>query len=106
VSTNSSDAFQALADPSRRAVLERLLEGPRSVNDIAAGLPVSRPAVSQHLRVLREADLVSEQRLGTRRIYRLEPGGLTALRTYLDGFWTAALAQFADAAERNERRKA
>lgn len=88
----------------RRAVLERLLRGPLSVNEIADGLPVTRPAVSQHLRVLREAGLVSERRLGTRRIYRLEPDGLSALRTYLDAFWTAALEQFAEAAERIERR--
>jgi len=82
-----------------------MLGGPLSVTDIAAGLPVSRPAVSQHLRVLRDAGLVSERRAGTRRIYRLEPGGLSALRVYLDGFWTAALSQFAEAAERDEGRK-
>lgn len=102
--TNADGALQALADPMRRAVLERLLGGPLPVNEIAAGLPVTRPAVSQHLRVLREAGLVSERRVGTRRIYRLEQGGLTALRTYLDAFWTAALQQFAEAAEQNERR--
>lgn len=89
----------------RRMVLERLLDGPMAVKEIANGLPVSRPAVSQHLRVLREAGLVSEQPQGTRRIYRLEPGGLAALRTYLDDFWTAALRQFARAAEGDERRK-
>ena len=89
----------------RRAVLERLLGGPLSVNEIAGGLPVTRPAVSQHLRVLRQAGLVSEQRAGTRRIYRLEQGGLSALRSYLDSFWTAALSQFAEAAEHGERRE-
>lgn len=102
---NADDTLQALADPMRRAILERLLTGPLPVKEIAAGLPVSRPAVSQHLRVLREAGLVSERRQGTSRIYRLEQGGLTALRTYLEGFWEAALAQFADAVEGNERRQ-
>ena len=75
------------------------------MNEIAARLPVSRPAVSQHLRVLERAGLVSVRREGTRRVYRLEPGWVDALRAYLDTFWSAALAQFAEAAERNERRE-
>lgn len=103
MTANADGALQALADPMRRAILECLLAGPQPVRDIAAGLPVSRPAVSQHLGVLRQAGLVSERRHGTSRIYRLEREGLRALRTYLDGFWEAALAQFA-AAERDERR--
>jgi DNA-binding transcriptional ArsR family regulator len=74
------------------------------VKDIASGLPVTRPAVSQHLGVLKRAALVSEQRQGTFRFYRLEPRGLEALRTYLDNFWSAALAQFAEAAARNQGR--
>jgi len=75
-----------------------------AVKDIAGGLPVTRPAVSQHLGVLKRAGLVSEQRQGTFRVYRLEPRGLDALRTYLDNFWAVALEQFAEAAARNQGR--
>ena len=102
--TNSALAIEALADPTRRAILERLHGGPMPVKDIARGLPVTRPAVSQHLGVLKRAGLVSEQRQGTFRLYRLEPRGLDALRAYLDNFWSAALAQFAEAAARNDGR--
>lgn len=91
--------LDALGDPTRRAVLERLRNGPRSVGDLAADLPVSRPAVSQHLRVLKGAGLVTERREGTRRLYRVDPRGLKALRTYLEGFWTDVLAAFKAAAE-------
>jgi DNA-binding transcriptional ArsR family regulator len=94
----------ALGDPTRRAIFEQLREGPRAVGDIAAELPVSRPAVSQHLRVLKEAGLVTERRDGTRRLYRLDPDGLAALRSYFDGFWDAALAEFKAAADASERR--
>jgi DNA-binding transcriptional ArsR family regulator len=104
VDANSSLAIEALADPTRRAILEQLQRGPMPVKDIASGLPVTRPAVSQHLGVLKRAGLVSEQRQGTFRFYRLEPRGLEALRTYLDNFWSAALAQFAEAAARNQGR--
>ena len=97
-------ALDALGDPTRRAILERLLAGPLPVGEIARGLPVSRPAVSQHLRVLRQAGLVSERRQGTRRLYRLDPSGLASLRTYLDRFWTEALAGFKAAAESEGRR--
>jgi len=86
----------------RRAILERLLGGPRSVGDIASELPVSRPAVSQHLRVLKEAKLVTERREGTRRLYRLDPSGLAEARAYFDDFWARALAEFKQAAEHNE----
>ncbi len=86
----------------RRAILERLVGGPRSVGDIASELPVSRPAVSQHLRVLKEANLVTERREGTRRLYRLDPNGLAEVRTYFDDFWARALAEFKQAAEHNE----
>ena len=103
--TNSYQAIEALADPTRRAILERLLGGPLPVKEIASGLPVTRPAVSQHLGVLKRAGLVSEQRQGTFRLYRLEPGGLDALRSYLDSFWSAALAQFAQAATGDQRRE-
>jgi DNA-binding transcriptional ArsR family regulator len=105
VETNSFKAIEALADPTRRAILERLLGGPLAVKDIASGLPVSRPAVSQHLGVLKRAGLVNERRQGTSRLYRLEPGGLDALRSYLDNFWSAALAQFAQAAAGNKGRE-
>jgi DNA-binding transcriptional ArsR family regulator len=88
-----------LGDPTRRAILERLRGGPLAVAEIARGLPVSRPAVSQHLRVLKDAGLVSERRSGTRRLYRLDLNGLAALRAYLDSFWEEALAAFKAAAE-------
>src|SRR5437868_12403765 len=96
--------LDALGDGTRRAILERLRDGPLSVGVIAAELPVSRPAVSQHLRVLREAGLVSERRNGTRRLYRLDPAGLAELRAYLDSFWSEALAAFKSAAENEGRR--
>jgi DNA-binding transcriptional ArsR family regulator len=95
----NGDGFAALADPTRRAVLERLREGPRPVGELARGLPVSRPAVSQHLRVLKDAGLVTERREGTRRLYRIDPDGLAAIRDYFDDFWNEALAAFKAAAE-------
>jgi DNA-binding transcriptional ArsR family regulator len=104
VFANESDVLDALGDGTRRAILEELRDGERSVGEIAARLPVSRPAVSQHLRLLRNAGLVSERREGTRRLYRLETAGLGSLRSYLDRFWTVALAEFKSAAEREERR--
>jgi DNA-binding transcriptional ArsR family regulator len=94
------DTLTALADPTRRNVFERLISGPRSVGELAQGFPVSRPAVSQHLRVLKEAGLVIDNREGTRRLYQLNPEGLAALRTYLDRFWEQSLAAFKSAAER------
>ena len=96
-------AMDALGDPTRRAIFEQLRRGPRAVGEIASELPVSRPAVSQHLRVLKDAGLVTERREGTRRLYRLDPDGLGELRDYFDGFWTEALAGFKAAAE-SERR--
>ena len=94
--------LQALADPTRRAVLEQLRDGPSPVGELAAGLPVTRPAVSQHLKVLKNAGLVREHRMGTRRIYSVETEGLVELRRYLDTFWSDVLAAFADHANRNE----
>ena len=88
-------AFAALADPTRRQVMERLENGPRAVGEIAAGLPVSRPAISQHLKVLKEAGLVSDTSEGTRRIYRLDPRGIGAMRDWLDAHWAGALDAFA-----------
>ena len=96
-------AMDALGDPTRRAIFEQLRRGPRAVGEIASELPVSRPAVSQHLRVLKDAGLVTERRDGTRRLYRLDPDGLGELRDYFDDFWTEALAGFKAAAERERR---
>ena len=95
--------MDALGDPTRRAIFERLRSGPLSVGEIAAELPVSRPAVSQHLRVLKEAGLVTERRNGTRRLYRLDPDGLGELRRYVEDFWMDALAAFKAEAERERR---
>jgi DNA-binding transcriptional ArsR family regulator len=92
----------ALADPTRRSIFERLRQGPRAVGQLAAGLPVSRPAVSQHLRVLKEAGLVTERRDGTRRLYRIEPAGLEEVREYFERFWDEALEAFKEAAEREQ----
>jgi DNA-binding transcriptional ArsR family regulator len=94
-------AFSALADPTRRAVFERLAEGPRAVAELAAGLPVSRPAVSQHLKVLKAARLVSDRPDGARRVYQIDPQGLGQLRAWLDQFWDQALQAFAAEAERD-----
>ncbi len=94
-------AISALDDPTRRLLLERLTAGPRSAGELADGLPMSRPAVSQHLRVLREASLVTQQRQGTRRVYRLDPRGLTALRAFFDDFWQRAMTDFKDSADTN-----
>lgn len=96
-----ADTITALADPTRRAIFERLAQRPCAVGELAAELPVSRPAVSQHLGVLREAGLVVDTAVGTRRIYRADPDGLRALRAYLDGFWNHALLAYRDAAERS-----
>lgn len=88
------DALAALADPTRRRVFERLKSGPKPVGAIARGLPVSRPAVSQHLKALKEAGLVADRPEGTRRVYFIDPHGLGALRKWLDQFWDDALAAF------------
>ena|ERR1700722_1766474 len=93
-------AFAALSDPTRRLVLERLAAGPRAVGEIAEGLPVSRPAVSQHLKVLKEAGLVSDRQDGARRIYAIDPNGLGPMRAWLDQFWDVALAVFKAEVER------
>lgn len=98
-------AFAALADPSRRQVFERLRTGPLPVGDIARGMPVSRPAVSQHLKVLKEAGLVADRADGTRRIYAIDPRGLAALRSWLDQFWDDVLMAFAAEAERKPKPK-
>jgi DNA-binding transcriptional ArsR family regulator len=93
------DGFAALADPTRRRVFERLARKSLSVGEIAAELPVSRPAVSQHLKVLKDAGLVVHTAQGTRRVYRVDPRGIAAMKNYLDRFWDRALAAFKAAAE-------
>ncbi|MEI9997035.1 MAG: metalloregulator ArsR/SmtB family transcription factor [Rhizomicrobium sp.] len=95
------NALEALADPTRRQVFERLRAGPSAVGKLANGLPVSRPAVSQHLKVLKKAGLVREEQDGTRRIYRIDPHGLAQLRAWLDQFWESALDAFKAEAEKD-----
>ena len=97
------DPWAALGDPTRRKVLAAVVPGPRSVTAIADGLPVSRPAVSQHLKVLKEAGLVIDEPDGTRRIYQLNPEGVDALRGYLDQFWNQALTAFKRAVEQDPK---
>ena len=94
--------FTALADPTRRAIFERVAQRPAAVGEIAGELPVSRPAVSQHLKVLKGAGLVIDRADGSRRIYQLDPNGVDALRAYLDQFWNQALRAFKAAAERKD----
>src|ERR1700757_4726973 len=93
------DGFTALGDPTRRVIFERVAARPSAVGELARGLPVSRPAVSQHLRVLKEAGLVSETPEGTRRIYRLDPRGIAAMREWLEAHWTRALDHFKNFAD-------
>jgi DNA-binding transcriptional ArsR family regulator len=99
-------AFSALADPTRRKIFERLRHGPRAVGDLAKGMPVSRPAVSHHLKVLKEAGLVDDTSEGTLRIYYIDPKGLASLRRWLDRFWDEALEAFrAETEKRDEELK-
>ena len=101
-----ADPWTALGDPTRRAVFERLAERPRAVGELARELPVSRPAVSQHLKVLKDAGLVSDEAVGTRRIYRLNEAGVSALRDQLDTYWRRALDGFAElVAQRSKENK-
>ena len=90
------DGWEALGDPSRRAIVECLAERPRAVGELADELPISRPAVSQHLKVLKEAGLVTDRAVGTRRVYRLNPAGVAALRDQQDTYWRRALDGFKD----------
>ena len=94
-----TEGWTALGDPTRRAIFERLAERPRAVGELAGELPVSRPAVSQHLKVLKTAGLVIDRPLGTRRIYQLDPDGVAELRAYLDQFWSKSLAAYKEAVE-------
>lgn len=98
----SDDGWNALGDRSRRAIVECLAERPRAVGELADTLPISRPAVSQHLKVLKEAGLVTERVAGTRRIYRLNPTGVAALRDQLETFWNQALAGYQDVVEHQD----
>jgi DNA-binding transcriptional ArsR family regulator len=93
--------FLALGDPTRRAIFERLADRPRAVGELAAEFPVSRPAVSQHLKVLKDAGLVTDRRAGTRRLYQLNPTGVRALRNRLDRFWNKALASYRELVEQS-----
>jgi DNA-binding transcriptional ArsR family regulator len=98
----NQQAFAALADPTRRLVFERLAEGPRAVGELAEDLPVSRPAVSQHLKVLKAAGLVTDRPEGARRVYQIDPQGLGQMRAWLDRFWDAALDAFKAEVERDD----
>jgi DNA-binding transcriptional ArsR family regulator len=99
VQTYQSDGWTALGDPTRRAIFERLADRPRAVGELASELPISRPAVSQHLKVLKDARLVVARSVGTRRVYHVDPDGLAALRDDLDHFWNQALAAYKTAVE-------
>jgi DNA-binding transcriptional ArsR family regulator len=103
VATYGAVALAALGDPTRQAIVELLSGGPRAVGEIARDLPVSRPAVSQHLRVLKEAGLVTDRQQGTRRLYQLDPTGAAAVHAYLDRLWDSALAAFKSEVERDPR---
>jgi DNA-binding transcriptional ArsR family regulator len=97
-----ADPMAALGDPTRRAIFERLADGPSSVGALASGMPVSRPAVSQHLKVLKDARLVLDRQDGNRRIYSLDPAGVGELRAYFERFWTHALGAFKQVAEQRD----
>jgi DNA-binding transcriptional ArsR family regulator len=99
VQTYRADGWAALGDPTRRAIFERLADRPRAVGELASELPVSRPAVSQHLKVLKDARLVVDRRAGNRRIYELDPDGIRALRAQLDQFWSKSLVAYKAAVE-------
>jgi DNA-binding transcriptional ArsR family regulator len=101
VATYRGDGWTALGDPTRRAIFERLVDRPRAVGELARTLPVSRPAVSQHLKVLKEARLVIDRPIGNRRIYQVEPDGLAVLRAELDRFWSNALASYKQVVEQS-----
>ena len=102
---NSNLAFNALGDPTRRAIFEKLQDRPLAVVDIANGLPISRPAVSQHLKVLKEAKLIALKTVGNKNIYELNRDGIIAMRNYLDKFWDDALSNFKALAEQTEKEK-
>lgn len=100
-----SGVLDALGDPTRRAIVERLFEGPKPVGELARDFPVSRPAISHHLRVLKEANLVTDHAVGNRRLYSLNPEGFDLLRDYFDRFWSRALQSFKQKLEESEEEK-
>ena len=97
--TNASELLEAIAEPTRRAIVERLAEQPSAVSDLARDMPITRSAVSQHLQILKSVGLVTDQAVGTRRIYRVDPDALAIIRAYFDAFWNRSLAAFQKAAE-------
>jgi len=99
VNTYQNSQLDALGDPTRRAILDRLLRSPTSVGALADEFPISRPAISQHLRILKDARLVTDQAAGTRRVYAIDPQGFANLRSYFDRFWTDALMSFKNKVE-------
>jgi len=99
VTTNASELLEAMAEPTRRAIVERLAERPSAVSDLARDMPITRSAVSQHLQILKSVGLVTDQAVGTRRIYRVDPDALAIIRAYFDAFWNRSLAAFQKAAE-------
>jgi DNA-binding transcriptional ArsR family regulator len=103
VTNRTTDGLTALGDPTRRAIFECLAERPRAVGELADALPVSRPAVSQHLKVLKDAGLVTDNANGTRHIYRLNPDGVAAMRDQLDTYWNRALAGYVQAVDRERQ---
>jgi DNA-binding transcriptional ArsR family regulator len=103
VQAYATNGWTALADPTRRAIFERLAERPHAVGELAAGLPVTRPAVSQHLKVLKGAGLVADRQAGKQRIYRVDPDGLAPLRAELEGFWTKTLAAYKATVEQTDK---
>ena len=100
--TNATAMLTALGDPTRQAIFERLTDGPLAVGQLADVLPISRPAVSQHLKVLKEVGLVTDRQEGTRRLYSVDPDGLAALRAHLDGYWERSLAAFQQHARKGQ----
>jgi DNA-binding transcriptional ArsR family regulator len=102
--TNANGLLDALAEPTRRAILERLVAGPSAVSDIARDMPISRSAVSQHLQLLKSVGLVTDHAEGTRRIYQVDPDALAIICSYFDAFWKRSLASFQEAAARTERK--
>jgi DNA-binding transcriptional ArsR family regulator len=101
----ADEGWDALGDPTRRAIVACLAERPRAVGELAEALPISRPAVSQHLKVLKEAGLVTDRAVGTRRVYRLNPAGVAALRDQLDTYWSRALDSYQDVAEQPDQER-
>jgi len=99
VVTNASVLIDAIAEPTRRAIVERLVDAPAAVSDLARDMPITRSAVSQHLQILKSVGLVSDRAVGTRRVYTVDPDALAVIRAYFDAFWTRSLTAFRDAAQ-------